>query len=245
MQHFDEDELVLHYYGEGPDCEAIHGHLRSCHQCRKLAEEIRRTLEAVDDLPLPDRDERYGQQVWQRLQPRLSRPSRWISGRHWALAAAVAFLMAAAFLAGRYWLPSNSEMASISAEGRQRILLAAVGEHLEQARLLLVEVANAPAKSDLDISSEQDLALDLAESNRFYRQAAAHSDHVAVADLLDQLERILLDIAHSPSQLPADELEGIQQRIDSEGLIFKLHVVSNAVQQQQIEAAQALARQRL
>lgn len=244
MQHLDEEELVLHYYGESPG-EAIQGHLRSCHQCRKLAEEIRRALEAVDDLPLPERDEHYGQQVWQRLQPRLRRRSHWGLGRHWTLAAAVAFLMVAAFLAGRYWVPSTPEMASISAEGRQRILLAAVAEHLEQARLLLVEVANAPAEDDLDISSEQDLAIDLAESNRFYRQAALGSDHAAVADLLDQLERILLDIAHSPPQLPADELEEIQQRIDSDGLLFKLHVVSATVQQQQIEAAQDLARQRL
>ncbi len=249
MKHPHEEELVLHYYGESQDPAAVARHLRSCPECRRLDQSIRQTLDAVESCPVPERGEAYGRQVWQRLQPRLSRQkaplSRLAFPPRWALAAAVAFLMLAAFLAGRYWIPAPPEMASISAEGRQRVLLATVGDHLEQARMLLAEMVNTAPEEVLDISSEQELAVDLAEANRFYRRAATQSGHPAVADLLDQLERVLLDIAHSPAQLPAVELEEIQQRIDSGDLLFKLRVMSNAVQRQEKETARALSRQRL
>jgi len=52
--------------------------------------------------------------------------------------------------------------------------------------------------------------------------------------LLDELERTLLDIAHSPSQLEGPELKRIQQRIEARGLIFKVRVVESKVRREQL-----------
>ena len=44
--------------------------------------------------------------------------------------------------------------------------------------------------------------------------------------MLDELERALLDIAHSPSEITAPELESLQRRIENEGLLFKVRIIS-------------------
>jgi hypothetical protein len=61
-----------------------------------------------------------------------------------------------------------------------------------------------------------------------------------VATLLDELEPVLMQIAHAPSQASADELRAIQKRVEAKGLVFKLRVVradvratSSAVRAQQ------------
>ena len=56
---------------------------------------------------------------------------------------------------------------------RERVLLVAVGDHLERSQMVLIELANAGAHTGVDISYEQKAAEDLLESNRLYRQTAA------------------------------------------------------------------------
>ena len=51
------------------------------------------------------------------------------------------------------------------------------------------------------------------------------------AALLDQLERVLLDIAHSPTQVSSGELKDLQDRIESQGLLFKVRIVGAADRQ--------------
>jgi succinate dehydrogenase/fumarate reductase cytochrome b subunit len=48
VSHLSDDELVLHFYGEGgPDIVAAESHLRSCKQCAREYEALARTLSAV------------------------------------------------------------------------------------------------------------------------------------------------------------------------------------------------------
>jgi hypothetical protein len=48
---------------------------------------------------------------------------------------------------------------------------------------------------------------------------------------LDELERTLLEIVHSPAQLSAAELERIRQRIEARGILFKIRVIGSHMQQ--------------
>ena len=63
--------------------------------------------------------------------------------------------------------------------------------------------------------------------NRLLRQSALHMGDTYHAALLDDLERVLLDIANSPADLPADDLGVLQRRIESQGLLFKVRVTSS------------------
>ena len=44
----------------------------------------------------------------------------------------------------------------------------------------------------------------------------------AMASVLDELERVLVDIAASPSTLSQEDLDQVRRRIESKGLLFKV-----------------------
>ena len=239
MQHLTEEQLVLYRYGEAEDRPAIRQHLDACPACRSSYDTLERVLEAVDAVPVPERPEMYGAMVWERLRQRLAqrRPFRWAEWlRHpprWAVAGAVAVLLVAAFLAGRFWprqqaRESPSALAS-AGKVRERILLVAVGDHLERSQMVLVELVNAKGNGSIDISAEQERAGDLLDSNRLYRQTAASAGEAAMASVLDDLERVLLEIAHSPAKISSREFDEIRQRIEGEGILFKVRVVGSNV----------------
>lgn len=183
-------------------------------------------------LEVPERGEDYGQKVWERLVPELSRSA---DGRRfpvlsgggsrlapWALAASVLVLIAGAFFAGR--ATQRRAEAPLSAESRRRVLLAAVGDHLERSRMVLLEFVNA-APGEAAGSRERAWAEELVASNRLYRQTAVRDGEPGVADVLDQLERVLLEIAHSPAQPSPEFHEALRRRIEDEGVLFKIEIV--------------------
>src|SRR4029077_14058859 len=113
-------------------------------------------------------------------------------------------------------------------------LVMAVGEHLGRSEMVLVELANSgpqAGQKEVNISGEQRRAEDLLEENRLYRQTAVEQGDTALAGVLDELERVLLDVAHSPQQVNAAQLENIRQRIEARGILFKVRVVGKELQQ--------------
>lgn len=184
----------------------------------------------ISVLQAPERSEDYGRQVWDRLQPKFAqspgdrRSPVFGSTRlaPWALAAAVLVLVAGAFFAGR--ATQRRAEAPLSAEARRRVLLVAVGDHLERSRMVLLEFVNA-APLEAPGSRERAWAEQLVASNRLYRQTAAREGEPGVADVLDQLERVLLEIANSPAQASPEFHEALRRRIEEEGVLFKIEVI--------------------
>src|SRR5579863_9135787 len=119
MKHPDENELIVHHYGEAGDDPEVAGHLANCAACRARYQTLERTLALVDTAPVPERNEAYGKEVWRRLAPDLPRPARaagigWLLKAikdklalpalpRWTFAGGLALLVAFAFLAGRFW----------------------------------------------------------------------------------------------------------------------------------------------
>ena len=79
-------------------------------------------------------------------------------------------------------------------------------------------------------------------SNRLYRQTAEHSGDNAVASVLDELEPVLLEIAHSPSKVSSSQLEELQRGIESRGLMLKIRVLDSTVQNKEKPATQHSAK---
>ena len=158
-------------------------------------------------------------------------------GPVWALATAA--LVIAAFLTGRMvehrarpsavatTRSAQPVDAAAAASVRERVLLVAVGDHLERSQIVLVELANAHTRDALDISTERQSADELLASNRLYRQTAAQIGETGVADLLDDLERVLAEVANGPSQVSMQELAAIQQRIEAQGILFKVKIIGS------------------
>jgi len=242
MNHLTEEQFVLYYYGEGDDAAAVREHLDGCETCRAEYAALQRVLNVVDTAPVPERAAEYGMQVWSRLQPSMGgRGARWMGpifwpARHWAMAAGVAVLMAAAFFAGRFYPGSRPAQQTSAAQVRERILLVAVGDHLERSQMVLVELENAKPGEPLDISSERERAGDLVAANRLYRQTAARTGDTRVASVLDELEPLLVEIANGPAELAPDAVERLQRRIAADGILFKVRVVGSTVRRREEKA---------
>ena len=197
---------------------------------------------AASELEVPDRSANYGAEVWARLEPRLSdRQVRVVSWRPWLAAAAVLMLTVGAFLIGRWSQPTPApvQVATVARQSaassiRERVVLAALSDHLDRTERGLVELVNAGADGKpVDISAEQAWARDLLDANRLYRQSARGTASPALVNLLGELEPILLDIVHSPSRLSADEFQSLRSRIDDRSLVFKVRVTGADVRARQ------------
>jgi hypothetical protein len=220
--------------------------LEECGDCRELYTSLQRVLNVVDSLPVPDRGSDYGAQVWQRIEHRLParRRFQWLASSPWRWAAAstaFAALMVAAFFAGRFYPQQGAgrspKLLAEDSHAPERILLVAVGDYLERSQMVLVELVNSSSKGPLDISAEQERAGDLVTETRLYKQTAAHTGDTNVASVLDELERVLVDITHAPSKISPQELRSLRQRLEAQGILFKIRVLGSNVRNQDVPAA--------
>ena len=239
MTHLNDDDLVLLHYHEDAGAEA-EAHLASCAACAERLRALGRTLSLASPPEAPERGDDYGAQVWARLRPRLglAEPSRRIVPMRRRLlprATAVLALAAAlvfAFLLGRRF-PDQPQ--PLSAEVRERVLLVAVGDHLERSQMVLVELVNAPTGEAMNVSTQRALADELVSANRLYRQTAARSGEPALTAVLEELERVLVEVAAGPDALTPGDLAELRRRIESRGLLFRVRVIGSQVREREKE----------
>jgi hypothetical protein len=243
MKHMTEEQLIAFREGVAEQRAVISEHLAACEECRGEFERIEAVLAALDTLPVPDPGADYGRRVWQEIAPRLAeRPGRWwhvwLEPRRLSAAGAVVALIIAAFVAGRITKRGNpSDNVANKEQVRERVLVVAVGGHLGRSEMMLMELSNAGPKDSkqmqVNISAEQRRAEDLLEENRLYRQTALQEGDAGLASVLDELERVLLDVAHSPEEVTPGQLEAIRKKIEARGILFKVRVVNKELQQRQ------------
>lgn len=243
MSHMSEEQLIAYRDGEPADRERVSSHLASCPECRAAFEKIEAVFAAMDAMPVPDAGENYGQRVWAQISSRLpEQKQHWweafFAPRRLVAVGAFATIVVAAFLAGRYWhrppLGTGDGTAINEAQVRERILVVAVGDHLSKSEMFLVELSNAQPNSAsgqlVNISATQKRAEDLLDENRLYRQTALKQGDQMMASTLDELERVLLDIANSPDKVTPARFESMQQRLASRGILFKVRVIQQGLQ---------------
>jgi hypothetical protein len=236
MNHLSEEQIVLHYYGDAEEAMEVERHLATCAECRAEFARVQSLLQQIEPLEVPEPAAGFEEKTWLRLRDRLPEKGSFLkrllgAQQKWALAGAMVVLLAAAFLAGRFWPRPGQQIAQQppSQVNPQRVVLVAVGDHLERSQMLLVEIMNADTKGPIDFSSEQAQARDLLDSNHLYRVSSQQAGDPQVARLLDQLGRVLAEIANGPSEVSPGDLEQVRHTIQSEGLLFKVRVVGSEV----------------
>lgn len=257
--HLTDDDLVLHFYGEmdqAAESEAV-SHLAGCDECRRSYTRLQRVLAAVDAMPAPALPDAFERVVWARLESALPPRRGWLGGwlgelmvgpANLAWAAAVMLLVAGAFFAGRLTNPPtgvNAPTMASAVDIRERILLSDIGEHLDRSQAMLIELVTAEqpdGRDEVDISLERARAEELVAANRLYRQTASGTGNSSVTQLLDELERLLVELAASPDQLSGDDMERVQQRVAARDLLFKVRVVSTALRAKQQQQQQFQSR---
>jgi len=231
--HISEEQFVLFYYGESTEAAEVEHHMAECEACRSGFRTLQLVLNTVDSAPVPERNGEYGKTVWSRLEKQLAGRKRRSFTQWWIWAPAMAALLLTGFFAGRFSHKNDAQVAT-NQQIKERILLVAVGDHLERSQMVLAELTNAAdGKGKLDISDERQTAEQLLEDNRLYRQTARSTGDTAVASVLDDLERVLLEISHSPSEVSSDQLNELRQEIESRGVLFKVRVLGSHVRQEE------------
>lgn len=263
--HLAADDLTLLHYDELPAADAARArtHLEACAACRAQLTELRQVLAMVDRCPVPEPGAAFEAQVWRRLQPALRAeraPDRQgllerlrallvPRGPRWAFAAGAVALVLVAFAAGRFWEGARREAAAPAQADvrtpddlRQRILAAALGDHLDRAQGLFVDLASLDARAETDLSGERQRAGDLLAASRIYRRAATEAGDRAAAQVLEEIERALVEVTVGPARPSAFELQSLQQRIEDQELLFKLRVASSALRQREHTTRRPAAR---
>lgn len=247
--HLTEETLILQYYGEAEEAAAVEQHLASCPQCREEFDRLRRVLALVDVHEVPEPAPGFERRVWARLEPELASPRQsWLAwllpaaGPRWAYAGGVAALLLAAFVTGRFSQPApqpaspggTAETTAAAGDYSDRVLVVAVVDHLDRSQMMLVELLNAdPSGAAVDPGTGQSRARELVAENRLYRVSASQAGDEATSTVLDELERVLLEIANTPQDAPASDLEALRQRIAARGLLFKVRVVHSELRERE------------
>jgi anti-sigma factor RsiW len=239
--HLSEDELILHYYGETDRAEAprIESHLASCTECQSAKEKLVRVMTLVDSASPVEAPLGFERMAWARLEPELDanrsgwRTFFWFP--QWALGAGVAVLVIAAFAAGRFTggtTPVSDPVQAVATDVEpERVLRAAVGDHLDQTQMMLVELANAEVDGGDVLAGEQVRAADLVAANRLMYRSALQSGDTQIVDILEDLERVLLEVANAPANASSNDLTDLQSRITTEDLLFRLRVIASEMRQ--------------
>ena len=246
-QHLTDDDLILHYYGEiSPGDERLTaGHLQQCGLCRAEYTRLQRVLASIDERSVTvDPGPAFERTVWARLEPTL-KPARrgWVgwlltSPAPLGLAAAVVVLVVSAFFAGRALSPAPAappEAAGAAAADqiRERILLSDVGEHLDRSQMALVELVSGDDSTSVDIANERSRAETLVADTRLYRQTAQETGDVVLSELLDEIERVLTEVAATPEAGSSHDLADVRRRIESRDLLFKVRVIASEIRERQ------------
>jgi hypothetical protein len=240
-RHLTDEELLLDFYGESAaaDHARVRGHLEQCEECRALDHELRTVLTAVDTSPVTEPPSGFEREMWARIEPLLPVRRTWRAG--WtgvlprlAVAGSVGALIAAAFTAGLMWqraLPESPDRADNGRSLSERLLRAEVEDHLERSQRALAELVNADDEAGAPIAGDRARAADLVAAGRLYRRSAEQIGDSEIGGLLEDIERVLVEVANGPADMSPGELTRLRQRIDNEDLVFRVRVVAREIQE--------------
>ena len=108
----------------------------------------------------------------------------------------------------------------------ERLLRAEVEDHLERSQRALAELVNANYEVGGPIAGDRARAADLVASGRLYRRSAEQIGESEIGRLLEDIERVLVEVANGPADLSPGELTRLRLRIDEQDLVFRVRVVA-------------------
>jgi anti-sigma factor RsiW len=245
VRHVTDEDLLLDYYDEGSptDRARVRSHLGACDRCRALDHELRAVLSAVESTPLSEPPSGFEREIWARIEPLLpvQGARRWPRSMMpgWALAAGIAALIVGAFTAGRLWdqrvglIPE--ETANTSSAG-QRLLDSEVEDHFERSQRVLVELTNTDFATSGPNGADRERAADLVAAGRLYRQSAEDIGDPATGELLEDLERVLVEVANGPTDIAPEDVARLRERINDQDLLFRLRVITAEMRERERRA---------
>lgn len=122
----------------------------------------------------------------------------------------------------------------LSSDASRRVLLTNVSSHIETSQRLLTLVSNGDGDLSTDLEPRRQMIEELISFNRLYRRIAEQSDDTMLANVLQQMESVLLEISHTERSENDTEWKKVRERLDDTDLLFKLKVTDNRINHQLI-----------
>ena len=254
-EHLNIEELVAMYYRETApgDTRSARMHMEDCAECAAAFRSLENDLKSLGIVDAPERDENYGERMWQRVAEGLPSTERLLSAerlpktarpelrRKWRLglwtglsyAAGCAALAAAAFYVGTVWEhqqhlkreAAREAQHKLHPQQKPRVVVVVLGDHLDRSERLLVELKHADADNQELVRPLREEAKGLLAANQVFQEDAERSGDEDLSQALDKLEGLLKEIANEPGGLNAASLERLQQQMTKEGLLFEVRVL--------------------
>lgn len=111
-----------------------------------------------------------------------------------------------------------------------RVLDAYVAAHLRETEGVVLTAVNSDS-ADL-LAGNRELAAGLIDSNRLYAQAAARAGNARLANFLQQLEPLLIELANPADAGPIKDSDGLRDYVDKTDLLFQLRATQARMEPQ-------------
>ena len=232
MKHPDDQTLLLYRLGELTDEQAreVRLALQDDPALRAQLDELDAMFNVLDHAGIPKRDENYGRRVWARVEPELRDEPFY--ARLWqkltppvlAGAAVVVIVISVSFYTPEITKQpelAGTQDAVTQSSVRDRVLLASVSKHLEGSQRLIMEFTNRLG-TEVNTEEEREWADILLMANRLYRFAAEQAGQPRIAQLLADMEPVLIELANNENGLTNEEFNALRQRISDNDLIFRM-----------------------
>ncbi|MCH8328312.1 MAG: zf-HC2 domain-containing protein [Candidatus Marinimicrobia bacterium] len=220
-------------------------HLQGCSQCAGMFLQFQQTLAITDRRELARADEESMQGFWERLEPHLGRtpatpawrlaPLRLVltdwANRPALAAAAALLLVAVGIFIGRI-NPANyggvqAQAAAVLSPALTAEFNEQFGHYLERTKMILLGMDNYQLEegtSGDNLDHQRAISRELLAQGRDLKAHAAISSNASVGYLIDDIERILLQLANSDDGDLELTVEIIQSGMQRNGIMLKINL---------------------
>jgi len=227
--------ITLDLYGElnERDRAVLDRHVRECRACAAELEYTKKVFKLLDELKPVLAAEPNWERSWQKIHSGISETPaknkaqlfpRW----RWVYASsAIAAVLILGIVIGKYWFtPSQKPVPMASPTTTSPASLQpALSSHLEDIKPMLLEYAHYTAgeQGAKKIVIDEKTVRGLLIQNLLLKRILAEKDPAA-AELLDDLDLVLKEIANQPSQ-DQQAPSQIKDLINQRGILFKMEVL--------------------
>lgn len=233
------DELSSH------DMEIVDRHLASCDRCSAQLKEMESAVQTLDRLSADASSNRsrefwesFALRVEQRVQSRQPQKRFAVSSReyvqsffmfHRPLAVSLGGALVLAFLAIGIWNFSvdreqkTKQMSSVQEPSQSDSVREEISRYFRKSKVLLVGLTNMKLSEDqqVDLSVERRTSRELVRQARYLRNQPID---VRSARLIEDMERILIELANMKEENNMPNVEIVRAGIHQENLLFKIRM---------------------
>ena len=128
----------------------------------------------------------------------------------------------------------RTDVAQFSPRESERVFFSNVSQHLEIGGRVLQMVSNGNGDLAEKVAERKQTIDELVALNRLYRRLAEQSGDIQLVGLLQQMERMFIELNHTDTTTKATDFENIRERLEQSDLLYQLKITDKKIEQKLI-----------